>query len=78
MAAGLIVTALKTTHVKGRRDKSMVVSSHNGCDGQKNAPFPKFHIRIPGTCDYYLTWQKDVVGVIKLRRLRWGEDPNGP
>lgn len=28
-------------------------------------------ILIPGACECYLIWQKDLAGVIKLRILRW-------
>lgn len=54
----------------------MIVSLHMG--SQNNAPLPKFHTLIPGTCEYYLAWQKDFAGVIKLRMLRWGDYPGGP
>lgn len=54
----------------GRMDKPITVPSHNGCGIQKNVPLTKFHILIPRTCKYYLTWQKDCGGVIKLRVLR--------
>lgn len=56
----------------------MILVSHNGCGNQKNVPISKFHILIPGTSDFSLTWQRDVARVVKLRVLRWGEDPSGP
>lgn len=56
----------------------MIVSSHDGCGSQKNAPFPKLHIPIHGACDYYLPGQQEVVGAVRLRTLRWGKLQAGP
>lgn len=37
--------------------------------------FKDIKVLIPGTCEYYLLWQKELANVIKLKILRWEDYP---
>ena len=37
--------------------------------------FKDIKVLIPGPCEYYLLWQKELANVIKLKILRWEDYP---